>query len=156
MKLCKMTPSEYEIFRERSQSDYARERRVLTEQTEDEAMARASTEFARILPEGQATPDHFFYSLHDESGGHCGYIWFALNSSTGKQRIFVMDIMVEPSHRRKGYGQFMLQWLKDETRRLGYNEIALHVLAHNHGARQLYEQMGFEVTNLYMSLKVAP
>jgi predicted GNAT family acetyltransferase len=33
-------------------------------------------------------------------------------------------------------------------------EISLHVFGFNHGARRLYERLGFETTSVYMAKKV--
>ena len=41
--------------------------------------------------------------------------------------------------------------IEDEVRQLGIDRIGLHVFGHNRGAWALYDQLGYEVTNVNMA-----
>lgn len=68
----------------------------------------------------------------------------------GTREGWIGDFAIEPAHRRRGYGREALGALEQLVRADGCSRISLHVLAHNHGARALYEQMGYRPTNLVL------
>ena len=69
-------------------------------------------------------------------------LWLKLSHASA----FVYNIAVEEDQRRKGYGRAIMaageRWSRDH----GAATIGLHVFSHNHGARALYEQLGYVET----------
>ena len=61
--------------------------------------------------------------------------------------------MKTPNATRKSVFWQALLALEAKVKELGVNKIALHVFAHNHVARSLYEHAGFEITGIYMTKK---
>ena len=51
-------------------------------------------------------------------------------------------------------GAAALLALEAKVKELGIDKIALHVFAHNHVARALYEKAGFEITGIYLTKKL--
>ncbi len=62
------------------------------------------------------------------------------------ESIFLAEMQILPEHQRKGHGRRLLQLLLAEALRLDVN-VHLEVLTANHGARALYERLGFVVTD---------
>lgn len=54
---------------------------------------------------------------------------------------------LHPSLHGQGYGQTMLQYVRDTARDLGYPEVILSVNKHNHKAIAAYKRFGFIVTS---------
>jgi GNAT superfamily N-acetyltransferase len=51
---------------------------------------------------------------------------------------------VDPSMQGRGVGEAMVNWVIDESRRLGRRRIRIHTLESMTGAQRLYERMGFQ------------
>lgn len=81
--------------------------------------------------------------------GHAvmGYaISFATFSTFRAQRgLWLEDIYVTPSHRGRGIGKAMLEYLIAEGRRLGLGRIEWSVLDWNQSAIDFYERLGARV-----------
>ncbi|MCI4362237.1 MAG: GNAT family N-acetyltransferase, partial [Thermoplasmata archaeon] len=58
----------------------------------------------------------------------------------------VLDLLVEPSERRKGIGRFLLLWGLRALTALGYSSVRLWVTEANRPARALYDSLGFSVS----------
>jgi GNAT superfamily N-acetyltransferase len=69
-----------------------------------------------------------------------------LTSEQSARRAIFVDLMVDPGHRRRGYGRFLLQWGFRALLALGHGRVRLWVTMANRPARTLYEQFGFETT----------
>ncbi|MDX2162309.1 MAG: GNAT family N-acetyltransferase [bacterium] len=59
-------------------------------------------------------------------------------------RPYIMNVYVEPAHRRAGLARALLQAIIDWARAEGYGSITLHA---SEFGRPLYEQLGFTATN---------
>ncbi|WP_139980941.1 GNAT family N-acetyltransferase [Nocardioides litoris] len=119
---------------------YAAERARSGEDPE-RALQVSREQHAELLPEGLATPHHhFFVGLVD--GAPVGTLWLC----TEKPTAFVFDVVVDEAHRRRGYGAGLMRagarWARDH----GALAIGLNVFGHNHGARALYDRLGYVVT----------
>jgi ribosomal protein S18 acetylase RimI-like enzyme len=82
-----------------------------------------------------------------------GMIWFFADYSGAKA--FIYDFLIDEPFRRQGLGKQALLALEEKVKALNLNVLALHVFAHNTGARKLYEQLGYAVTNISMSKKLS-
>ena len=156
MQMIEMNQDDFSVFKARSIRNLATQRSEDFGENQDTALGEAQKIFDQHLPTGLQTANHYFYHIKNDQLQTCGYLWFGERDQDGKRKIFIYDILVEENFRGNGFGKWMLQWLEQETLKLNLQEISLHVLAYNHVARGLYESMGFEMTNIYMSKKISP
>jgi GNAT superfamily N-acetyltransferase len=107
---------------------------------------------SQFLPAGLATPDHFFFTVKEAgSGATVGGLWYMLVEEEGKRQFFVLDIQIDPAHRRQGYGSAAFQAMEDKADEMGISTIALHVFQHNLPARAMYEKLGYSGAGTMMS-----
>ncbi|HET7142394.1 MAG TPA: GNAT family N-acetyltransferase, partial [Anaerolineales bacterium] len=57
---------------------------------------------------------------------------------------------IEERFRGKGYGKSLMLLLEEKAREMGLKSLELHVFGSNHIARNLYEAIGYEITNVLM------
>ncbi|MFC4427735.1 GNAT family N-acetyltransferase [Deinococcus navajonensis] len=152
-----MTAESYRQFLDFSVTDYAEEKVRSGEWEEATAPLRAQEEFAGLLPDGAKTEGHFLYDVVDPSRNEAvGVLWFALRGPEHRRSVFVYEIRVYPAFQRRGYASRIFERLSAQARDLGAGSVRLHVFGHNHGARALYEKLGFVTTNVIMQLDVSP
>ena len=156
MQMIEMNQDDFAVFKTRSIHNVAVQRMEDFGEHLEAATTQARKIFNEHLPDGLKTTDHFFYQIKNSQLEALGYLWYGSRTQDGQKKMFIYDIFVEENLRGKGYGKQMLQWLEKETEKLKFQEISLRVLAYNHRARELYESMGFEMTNIYMSKKIKP
>ncbi len=126
---------------------YAREKVRSGQWSEAEAPRLAHETFAKLLPNGLATPDqHLFTIEHD--GDAVGMVWIAARARGDERIAYVNDVVVFEGHRRRGYATWAFEALEREVRSLGLAGIALHVFGHNTAAIALYEKLGYAPTNI--------
>ncbi|MGI0070704.1 MAG: GNAT family N-acetyltransferase [Thermoplasmata archaeon] len=70
-----------------------------------------------------------------------------LSCEKSARRAVVLDFMVDPALRGRGYGKYLFRWTLRSLCALGYERVRLWVSASNRPARQLYDQIGFSVTH---------
>ena len=68
----------------------------------------------------------------------------------GSASAWVYSIEVDESARRRGVARAAFVELERVARARGLRFVSLHVFGHNDGARRLYEELGFEPTNITM------
>ena len=155
IRLAPMNEDQYQAFMERSARDqmegHVREGRWKAEEAEMN-MARLTDQF---LPEGLATPDHFFYTLLEEdTGALAGGLWYMLAQEGETRQFFVVDIQVYEAFRRRGYGTQAFEAMEEHAREMGVSSIALHVFADNHPARAMYRKLGYAGTDTAMAKQI--
>ena len=162
LELRAMTDRTFQRFLDHAVPQYAAEKMRSGEWSPQEAQARGEGEFHMLLPEGQNTPDNLLYDLHDPTGPAApansdpatgidvGVLWYALRDRGGVRSAFVYEIEVNAHYRRRGYATQAFGLLEQDAARRGAGSLQLHVFGHNHGARQLYERLGFLPTNLIL------
>ncbi|MHC4338909.1 MAG: GNAT family N-acetyltransferase [Planctomycetota bacterium] len=141
-----MTDAEYERYFQATVEGYAAEGAKATGMTREAALARAHNQIAELLPDGRHTPGQYLRSILAASGERVGIFWYATPFDKSPPQLFVYDIEIDADHRGKGLGSAAMALLEVEARRLGAEEIALHVFTHNAGAIRLYERMGYVPT----------
>jgi len=116
-----------------------------------ESIEKSKEAHAALLPHGLQTPGHFFMRLQDaDSGADVGALWWEeIDKPTGREA-YVFNIEIEDAARRHGYGRAAFQELERVARERGIRHLGLHVFGHNHGARRLYDALGFEPTSITM------
>lgn len=147
-----MTQNEYELFLERSISEYAAEHVRAGDWLESESLEKARKEFDTLLPQGLNTQDNFLYTLHDGADA-IGMIWMKVRYQPAKHG-YIYDVYIEEKFRGKGYGKSLMFLLEEKAREMELISLDLHAFGHNHVARNLYETIGYEVTHVMMSKKL--
>ncbi|MFZ0548838.1 MAG: GNAT family N-acetyltransferase [Candidatus Promineifilaceae bacterium] len=150
--LVPMTAEEYEVYLDTLVPDYAQEHVNAGNWPAEGAEDRARKEMREIyLPDGVATQDNYLFALIDpEIDTKVGILWYAIRGTGKNREAFVYDVVVYEPFRRQGYGYQAFQKMEEKVREIGVNVIGLHVFGYNHGARAMYEKLGFEVTDLMM------
>lgn len=145
VRLEPMTEEQYRPWRAEAEAHYARSA-AASGQPAPEAARSAADTYARLLPDGFATPDNHFWYAYD-GDRRVGFLWVEVTRDTA----VVHNVAVEPDVRRRGYGRAIMlaaeRWCHDNA----LTRIGLHVFAHNAGARALYEQLGFLETGRNMA-----
>jgi len=129
---------------------YAADKVALDRWSKEEAIARAEKEYAQLLPNGLMTDNNFFFALLDASGEAVGSLWFVEAERIGYRVAYLFDLVIKPSHRRRGHAMRALQALEAEAARRGLAGVALQVFGHNLAGRALYSKLGFSPTNIQM------
>jgi len=116
-----------------------------------EAVLRSQQAHAALLPQGLATPGHAFMRVHVEGeSAPVGLLWWAETEAAGIRGFYVYGLEVAEEARRRGIASAALGELERLARERHLAFVALHVFGHNLPARRLYEQAGFEPTNINM------
>ncbi len=111
-----------------------------------ELVGRNAAEFRRMLDELIAGRmgrflDEASTALVDGSSGE---LLAAILTGEQTPRLAVyLDVMVEPRHRRHGYGRYLVRWGFRALAALGYPRVRLWVTEANAPALALYERAGF-------------
>jgi ribosomal protein S18 acetylase RimI-like enzyme len=114
-----------------------------------ESIEKSKEAHAALLPEGVLTPGQFFVHLHEAATGRrVGMLWWAEADKADRREAYVYNITIDEPARRRGFARAALLELERVARKGGVHHLGLHVFGHNHGARRLYESLGFEPTSL--------
>ncbi len=141
----------YPAYLEAAIAAYAEDKAAAGGWPPDDAPALSRAEFARLLPQGLATPRHHLFEILEAPGGdHVGVLWVAEVAENGVRFAFVYDLEIAPARRRRGHATRALAALEPIARGLGLSHVGLHVFGHNPGALALYRKAGFAVTDLNM------
>ena len=69
-----------------------------------------------------------------------------LDKDKPAEQLYVWRLMIDARRQRQGLGRLAMQWVLDEARRMGLNEVGLsHVMAAGH-AGPFYQRLGFAYT----------
>ncbi|MFP3028410.1 MAG: GNAT family N-acetyltransferase [Wolbachia sp.] len=68
--------------------------------------------------------------------------------------VYVDDLVTLPEYRSRGYGHQLIEWLKEESKRIGYHQIHLDVSMSNHLGSKFYLNNGFQAKAYHLSCKV--
>jgi RimJ/RimL family protein N-acetyltransferase len=155
VRLIPMTATDFQAYLEEDTERYAQVRVRAGDWQPLEALQKSREEHQQLLPDGLATRNHYLCSIEDEAlGSKVGVIWFAIYDRQLQPAAFVYDLLIYGEFQRRGYGRQALLTLEAKAKELGVDKIALHVFAHNHVARVLYENAGFEITGIYLAKKL--
>ncbi len=153
--LSPMSAEEFATYVDRAVPDFAQDKVASGQWSREASLKLARQGFDELLPKGVATPDNFLFTLQDAASlERVGTLWFAIQERAGHRIAYVYDVLVEPQHRRKGYGTGAFEALESEVASRGLSGIALHVFGHNQSAQALYAKLGYEPTNINMFKKV--
>jgi RimJ/RimL family protein N-acetyltransferase len=150
--LIELDETSYRKYRESLVRDYAADKVRASVWSPEEAEAKSANELDGLLPDGPATPDHYLYSVEDQSiPAEVGILWISPRDSGVGTSVWIYDIIVHQKFRCRGYASRILQLAEDRARELGADKIELHVFGHNHAAQALYEKTGYRTTDIIMA-----
>jgi ribosomal protein S18 acetylase RimI-like enzyme len=141
----------FATFFDRAAAGYAADNVASGRWSADEALQLARSEGERLLPQGVATPDNYFYEIKASADGDTvGQLWFAA-LPRGSQRIaYLFQIEVYPDFRRRGHARAALRAFESLAAELGLSGTALNVFGSNKEAQTLYAAAGYSVTSISM------
>lgn len=87
----------------------------------------------------------YVFQVKDEYIGEISLV-FDMNDSDytiEKQRIYVSRLIVKREYRRKGIGRKLLDFVIEESKKMGYSELSVGVDLDNYAALKLYLDAGF-------------
>ena len=154
--LIELDETSYRKYRESLVRDYAADKVRASVWSPEEAEAKSANELDGLLPDGPATPDHYLYSVEDQSiPAEVGILWISPRDSGVGTSVWIYDIIVHQKFRCRGYASRILDLVEDKARQLGVERVELHVFGHNQGARALYEKLGYTPTSIVMAKPVS-
>ena len=91
----------------------------------------------------------------DEGGGAVAATGFRrLHNLAWGDQLYIDDLVTVESHRGRGHGHRLLDWVLAEARRLGCGQIHLDSAPHRHDAHRLYLNEGFRISSFHFSREV--
>jgi len=153
VRLEAMTDEQYRVYRAYAEEDYARNIAKSGAMSMADAVQKAADDFARLHPDGLATPDDLLWVACD-GDVEVGMVGLRLQHRSDGLHAFGFDFRVYSQLRRRGYGRAIMVAVEQVCRERNVVSVGLNVFGFNAGARSLYEQMGFEVTSIQMSKRL--
>lgn len=150
VRLIEMNSSEFERYISYAIRNYADEHVKAGNWSSQEAITKATSEFEKLLPEGEKTVNNKLFIIQVE-GKEVGMIWLAQESDN---KGFIYDINIWEGNQGRGYGKQAMKEIEIEAKKLGLRNIGLHVFGHNQVARSLYEKLGYIETDIMMDKKI--
>ncbi len=80
------------------------------------------------------------------AGEEVGTVWLDVDGD----ETFILDIVVTPEHRGRGFGRALMVAIEDHARERGCRSVALSVFGDNAVARGLYDSLGYQVTETFL------
>jgi ribosomal protein S18 acetylase RimI-like enzyme len=155
--LAPMGPQAFAAYVEAAVAGYAQDNIDAGRWPAEGALARSQADFASLLPQGLATPDHHLFEILAHAGGPVvGVLWLALEARHGLRGAFVYDIEIHEPHRRQGHATRTFRALEALAVEMGASSVGLHVFAHNPGAQALYARLGYAVSGINMLKPLEP
>ena len=152
VKFVELRREEFDSWRTSAIRDYAKDMVAAGRWSEDDAVQKSEAVFSELLPEGTSTKNNYLYSIVDQSlSRKVGTIWYAVRQEGKRRSAFVYDFLIFEEFRRKGYATLALHQLEEKVRGMGLDTISLNVFAHNLGARELYNKVGYREKSISMS-----
>jgi ribosomal protein S18 acetylase RimI-like enzyme len=145
--LIPLTELERDAFVEEEIADYAVQQVRDAGWSRDGAVLRARAELTPVLNRefaDGAMRGHQLWSALDPAGGCVGWLWVTPVEDTSPGSVFLEQITVAKSFRRRGYGRAMLAALEELLAGAGVDELRLTVFVGNEPARRLYASAGYE------------
>ena len=150
VRLERMTPMEFNQFRQFSVENYAKSLTRNLKVTYRAALEMARAESEEALPHGFYSEGHYFYTIvaTTSEAEKVGYVWYVINHK--RHSAFLYDLYIDAEHRGKGMAKAVMQQVEQYLRKAKVKHFRLNVFADNVQARQLYDTLGFEPSNTIM------
>ncbi len=152
LRLEKMTATHFDDYMSRSIKEYALEKVQAGSWTQEDSLGNAKLTYDRLLPDGLNTPDNFLFSIINDDNV-IGYIWLGADSEN-KNIAFIFDFEIYDTYQNNGFGSQAIALASTKAKALGFTSIGLHVFGTNSRAIHVYEQTGFEITDIKMQKKL--
>lgn len=149
-----MSETQYKSYLNTAVQDYAQEHIKAGDCRPEDALALAQKDYQELLPDGLQSKNQFLFSVHDgapDKTESIGMIWFAVKDGRAGRSAFIYDFSIREHLRGKGYGRKVMERLEELVLEMGIDRVNLNVFGHNHGARKLYENMGYQITGIGMT-----
>jgi ribosomal protein S18 acetylase RimI-like enzyme len=153
--LVPMTQAQFDEYRLTAVRDYAQSFVDAGSLSPEAAAERSETDFERLLGDGLDSVGELLFVAYDGDDA-VGMIWLHIPDSESAEPAavdaFVYDVSVHEDKRRRGYGRAIMERGIELCRSRGVHALGLNVFGHNHDAKALYDQLGFQVTSTQMKL----
>jgi len=149
-----MKEAEFTAFLARNIPEYAASKVRAGNWIPAEAVEKSRLEHEKLLPRGLATPNQHLYTI-EQAGVPVGTLWLEVEPGSNGNSGFVYDLYVDAACRRRGIGGQAMLLLEQEAARLSVRTLGLHVFGDNAVARAMYEKLGYAITNISMSKRIA-
>lgn len=149
MRLVRMTQEEFDVIKGRMIRDYAQDKIRVGHWQEEDAIDLAKETLDNILRDGVETKHHYLLDLCKDID-KVGFVWFNVFQNT----IYVNNYLIYDEYRGKDYELKMVELLEDMAGDLDVGKINLHSFGYNENAIAMYQKMGYDITDVYMSKKV--
>jgi GNAT superfamily N-acetyltransferase len=116
----------------------------------ESALRRAEEQHREFLPEGLATPHTHLLRVLDAAGVAVGVLWIGPHPRK-EGAGWVYDVEIEEHRRGEGLGRAAMVAAEDVARKEGWTEIGLNVFGPNHGAKALYDSLGYAAVTTTMA-----
>lgn len=150
-----MTEAEFESWRQLAIINHAQQMSTATGRDLEVSREEASQLLRKVLVRGLETPGMNFFVLVDDAGRIVGWLWLG-SSPQDADAGFVWDIIIDESHRGRGYGRAAMVAAERFFAQQGKLRMGLQVAAGNHVARHLYESLGYHNVMTTMSKELGP
>jgi ribosomal protein S18 acetylase RimI-like enzyme len=155
IRLSPMQESDLQAYLEVAVPAYAHDKVSAGDWSSDEALEKSRQSFEKLLPVGVNSPGQHLYKIVDTNEDETvGVLWFGIPEDSQRPYAFIYELHILEACRRRGYGKQAMLALEEKVKELGVDTIRLHVFGQNHTASALYEQIGYEVTDINMSKKL--
>lgn len=150
LKLIPKNKQEKEQFLEKTTIDYAEGLAKANDLTAEKALEISKEQVERVLnPEKKDTVQTHIVSVVDEiTQEEVGGIWFTINPE--KEKAFIYQILIEETHRGKGYGKAAMHQLHEFCKTQNIKKIGLSVFGWNTLAFELYKKLGYKIVQVAM------
>ncbi|PGM56074.1 GNAT family N-acetyltransferase [Bacillus sp. AFS053548] len=152
LNLTLMKNKNFQRFLEIATVNFAKDKVENGSWKEETALEQSKAAFQSLLPEGENTENNYLKNivLNEEM---IGYIWYSVNIKQEPNYAYLYEILIYPEYRGRGFGKEAMRMCIKEINELGVDDVCLHVFGHNQNALNLYQQLGFEITDY--NLKVS-
>jgi len=142
----KMTEKEFLDYKEFTIAGYAQELMKGKNISYERARIDAKNEFEFGLPNGLDTENSFLMNIVAEDGKKVGWLWFQYdtNREGNSKQVFLADLLIFESERRKGYAFEALNEMNRIARNDSCSSSALFVWDHNQEGLGLYDKCGYK------------
>lgn len=144
-----MTAEAYESFTKLSMLDFAEAKSRAERLSITEGHKIAADAWSSLLPQGQQTPLHHFYTAWSQDRD-IGMVWFKEERNWETPYAYLYQVWIWDEFQGEGRGEATMKELERKLKEMGLHRLRLHVFAFNERARKLYEKMGYETTNIVM------
>ena len=151
IQLVPMTKAEFDVFLEGDIRLFSEENVRSGYWDKTGSLEKSRREHKRLLPDGMATRNHYFYTIRNEEDVAVGTLWMKVDlSSQAKPFGFIHNLEIHEAFRDKDYAPQAMLELEKIAVGFGLKQLNLLVFAHNAGDRGLYERLGYSVVSMFM------